>query len=76
LQLTCYSIFSLNYESNRILTHVFRVRKVESLNPKGWPNLTQRCKRFAIASTSTQVAVLPWRYDAEMVTANSSHASA
>jgi len=27
--------------------------------------------RFATASTSTQVAVLPWRYDAEMGTANS-----
>jgi len=28
-------------------------------------NLTQRCKRFAIASSSAEVAaVLPWRYDA------------
>jgi len=30
------------------------------------PNLTQRCKRFATASTSMQVAVLPlalWRGD-------------
>jgi len=35
----------------------------------GWPNLTQRCKRFTTASTSTQVAVLRWRYDAEMGTA-------
>jgi len=33
-------------------------------------------KRFATASTSTQVAVLPWRYDAEMGAANSLHASA
>jgi len=39
------------------------------------PNITQRCKRFSTASTSTQVAVLPWRYDAEMGTANSLHAS-
>jgi len=48
------------------LTCVPRVRKVESSFPKDRPNLTQHCKRFAIASTSTQVAVLPWRYDAEM----------
>jgi len=40
------------------------------------PNLTQHCKRFATASTSTNVAVLPWRYDAEMGSANSLHASA
>jgi len=38
------------------------------------PN-TQRCKQFATASTSTQVAVLPWRYDSEMGTANLLHAS-
>jgi len=43
-----------------------RAQEVESSNPKGRPNLTQRCRRFATASTSTQVAVLPWRYDAEM----------
>jgi len=36
------------------------------LFPKGWPNLTQRCKQFATTSISMQVAVLPWRYDAEM----------
>jgi len=30
------------------------------------PKLTQRCKRFATASTSTLVAVLSWRYDVEM----------
>jgi len=53
-----------------------RVREVESSFPKGRPNLTQRCKRFATTSTSTQVAVLPWRYDAEMGTANSLYASA
>jgi len=47
------------------LTCVPRVRKVVSSNSKGWPKHTQRCKRFAAASTSTQVAVLPWRYDAE-----------
>jgi len=39
-------------------------------------NLTQRCKRFATASTTTQAAVLPWRYDAKMGTANSLHVSA
>jgi len=33
-------------------------------------------KRFVTASTSTQVAVLPWRYDGEMGTANSLRASA
>jgi len=41
------------------LTRVPRVREVESSNLKGQPNLTQRCKRFATALTSTQVAVLP-----------------
>jgi len=45
------------------LTRIPRVREVESSNPKGRRNLTQRCKRFATASTFTQVAVLPWRYD-------------
>jgi len=33
-------------------------------------------KDFATDSTSTQVAVLLWRYDAEMGTANSLHALA
>jgi len=33
-------------------------------------------QRFVTVSTSTQVAVLPWRYDAEMGTANSLHALA
>jgi len=42
----------------------------------GQPSLTQPCKRFATASTSTQVAVLSRRYDVEMDTANSLHASA
>jgi len=32
--------------------------EVESSNPKGRSNLTQRCKRFATASTFTQVTVL------------------
>jgi len=50
--------------------------EIESSNPKDRPNLTQRCKRFATALTSTQVAVLPWRYDAEMGTANLFDASA
>jgi len=58
------------------LTRVPRVREIESSNPKGRPNLTQRCQRFTTASTSTQVTVLPWRYDTEMGTANSLHASA
>jgi len=31
-------------------------------------NLAQRCKRFTTASASTQVAVLPWRYDVDMGT--------
>jgi len=57
-------------------TRVPRVREVESSFPKGRPNFAQRCKGFATASTSTQVAVLPWRYDAELGTANSLHASA
>jgi len=57
------------------LTRVPQVRKVESSFSKDRPRLTQRCQRFATASTSTQKAVLPWRYDAEMGTANSLHAS-
>jgi len=48
-----------------------RVWEVESSFPKGWPILTQHCKCFATTSTSTQVTVLPWRYDAEIGTANS-----
>jgi len=31
------------------------------------PNLTWRCKRFATASTSTQVAVLPLDYVTEKI---------
>jgi len=58
------------------LTRMPREREVESLNPKSRSNLTQPCKQFVTASTSTQVAVLPWRYDAEMGTANSLHTSA
>jgi len=45
---------------------VLRLQEVESSNPKDLPNLTQRCKRFATSSTSMQVAVLSWCYDAEM----------
>jgi len=37
------------------------------------PNLTQRCKRFTTASTSTKVATSPWRYIAEIANANSLH---
>jgi len=40
------------------LTRVPRVREVENSFLKGRPNLTQRCKRFATASTSTQVAIM------------------
>jgi len=59
------------------LTRVPPVQEVESSFLKGRSNLTQRCKRFAIASTPAQVAaLLSWRYDAEMGTANSLHASA
>jgi len=58
------------------LTRMPRVWEVESSNPKNRPYLIQRCKRIATASTSAQVAVLTWRYDAEMGTANSLHASA
>jgi len=49
-----------------MLTRVSRVREIESSIPKGRPNLTQRCKRFATASASTQVAVLSWRYDGRL----------
>jgi len=55
------------------LTRVPRMREVESSNLKGRPILTQRWKRFATASTSKQIAMLPWRYDVEMGTANSLH---
>jgi len=58
-----------------LTVYVLCVREFESLFPKGLPNLTQCCKQFATASTSTQVAVLPWRSDAEMGTANSLHTS-
>jgi len=42
------------------------MREVKSSFPKGRPNLTQRFKWFATVSTSTLVAVLPWRFDAKM----------
>jgi len=35
-----------------------------------------KCKWFATTLTSTQVAVLPWRGDVELGTANSLYASA
>jgi len=44
--------------------------------PKAGQILHKRSKRTATASTFTQVAVLPWRYDSEMGTTNSLHASA
>jgi len=49
------------YPTAERLTRVPRVKEVVSSNPIGRPNLTQSCKRFATASTSTQVVVLPWR---------------
>jgi len=42
------------------------VLKAWSFN-QGRPILIQRCKRSAIASASTKVAVLPWHYVAEML---------
>jgi len=47
---------------------VQRVLEVESLFPKGRPNVTQRCKRFATASTSINASscvalALLWRRD-------------
>jgi len=41
-----------------------------------WPNFTQRFKQFVVASTSTQVAVLPWRYVPDIGTTNLLHALA
>jgi len=64
-------LIPLNRFDGQRLTRLPRVQEVESLNPKARPNLTQRCKWFATASTSTQVAVLPWRYDAELGIVNS-----
>jgi len=51
------------------------VQDVWSSNPRP-AKLVTGCKHFVKASTSTKVAVFPWRYDAEMGTANSLHASA
>jgi len=42
----------------------FRVQNSSRLN------FRQRNKRFVTVSTISKVAVLPWRYDAEMGTAN------
>jgi len=52
-----------------------RVPEIWGSNP-GPAKFDKRCKRFATVSTSTQVAVLSWRYDVEIGTANSLHASA
>jgi len=57
------------------LTRVPRVREVWMSNP-GPAKSYIALQRFATASTFTQVAVLPWRYDGEMGTANSLLASA
>jgi len=72
--LFCF-LFNVKLLSER-LTSVPRVREIESSNPKSRSNLTQRCKWFTTTSTSAKVAVLPWRYDAEMGNANSLHLSA
>jgi len=61
-------------EENLNYARVPHVREFERSNPQGRPYFTQRCKRFTTASTSTQVAVLLWRYDAELGTAKSLHA--
>jgi len=55
------------------LMYVVRVLEFQILD---MPNLTQSCKQFGTASTSMQIAVLPWCYDTELGTTNSSHASA
>jgi len=53
-------------------TRVPRVREVESSNPKRPAKL----QTVTAVSTSTQIVVLPWRYNTEeMGTANSLHAS-
>jgi len=51
------------------------MREVRGLEFKSQAGQILR-KRFSTASTSTQVAVFPWRYDAKMGTANTLHASA
>jgi len=71
---------SIHTESGRrqVVAEVFRecTNNIYSIQIPDRPNLTQRCVQFATASTSTQIALLPWRYDVEMGTANSLHASA
>jgi len=47
------------------LTRLPRVREA-IVRISSRPYLTQRCKRFVTVSSSTQVAVLPWRHDAKM----------
>jgi len=54
---------------------MLHVREVWSSNPVPAKSYTA-LQTVANASTLTQVAVLPWRYDAEMDTANSLHALA
>jgi len=56
------------YSDGERLTRMSRVREVWSLNPGPVKSCT-----FVNSSISTQVAMLPWRYVAEMGTANSSH---
>jgi len=57
------------------LTRMPHVQKVESLNLKGRPNITQHYKRFVTASAFMQVVVLSSRYESKMGTANSLQAS-
>jgi len=63
------------YYSNSLaerLTRVPRVRRFGVQIPDR-PNLTQRCKLLAIASTSTQIAAVLLSYDMAMGIANSFH---
>jgi len=62
--------------TKEVINKIRKSNVVESSFSKDRSNLTQRCKLFTTASAYTQVAVLPWRYNAEMGTANSLHASA
>jgi len=61
----CLEYASTDQVDGQTITHVSCVREVWS-SILYRTNLTQNSKRFAVASTLTQVAVLPWRYDAQM----------
>jgi len=73
--MTFCRLFSIIFFDGQRLTRVPRLREVWSSNPrpaKSYTALQTVRHRFK----STQVAVLSWRYDAGMGTANSLHASA